>query len=88
MFFVKALPLSPDMNIELMSQHLHKVFNTYNVNILFTTHNLPCRVNQVMFNPQQMQAMQQRQMALMQQQQNTQGGAPPAGQDLASSINQ
>ena len=65
MFFVKALPLSPEMKvsyqllcsqhsiqIDEMNQQLERVFNTYNVNILFTTHHFPCRVNQAMFNPQ------------------------------------
>jgi hypothetical protein len=65
MFFVKALPLSPEMDvsesslfpncflqIELMQNHLNEVFNTYNINILFTTHHLPCKVNQSHFNPQ------------------------------------
>jgi hypothetical protein len=66
MFFVKALPLSPEMNIDLMNQHLAKVFNTYNVNILFTTHHLPSKVQVAAFNPGQMQAMQQRQAQLMQ----------------------
>ena len=46
MFFVKALPLSPQMNIDDMNTQLARVFNTYNVNILFCTHHLPCRVNQ------------------------------------------
>jgi hypothetical protein len=44
MFFVKALPLSPDMDLELMNQNLAKVFNTYNVNILFCTHHFPSKV--------------------------------------------
>jgi hypothetical protein len=61
MFFVKALPLSPEMDIDTMNQHLAKVFNTYNVNILFCTHHLPSKVQQAQFNPDQMQAMQQRQ---------------------------
>ena len=42
MFFVKALPLSPDSEIDDMNTKLELVFNTYNVNILFTTHHLPC----------------------------------------------
>jgi hypothetical protein len=46
MFFVKALPLSPEMKIDEMNQQLAKVFNTYNVNILFTTHHLPSKVQQ------------------------------------------
>ena len=47
MFFVKALPLSPQMDTEHLSQPamLGKVFNTYNVNILFCTHHLRCMVN-------------------------------------------
>jgi hypothetical protein len=44
MFFVKALPLSPEMDIDTMNQNLAKVFNTYNVNILFCTHHLPSKV--------------------------------------------
>lgn len=51
MFFVKALPLSPEMKINEMNQHLEKVFNTYNVNILFTTHHLPSKVQIANFNP-------------------------------------
>jgi len=66
MFFVKALPLSPEMKIDEMNQQLAKVFNTYNVNILFTTHHLPSKVQVSNFNPGQMQAMQQRQAQLMQ----------------------
>jgi hypothetical protein len=69
MFFVKALPLSPDMDLKMLSENLQQVFNTYNVNILFTTHNLPSHVSKQVFNPQQMQAMQQRQQALLQQNQ-------------------
>ena len=69
MFFVKALPLSPEMDLDNMNQHLAQVFNTYNVNILFTTHHLPSRVNQMQFNPDQMQAMQQRQQQMLQQNQ-------------------
>jgi hypothetical protein len=57
MFFVKALPLSPEMDIELMNQNLAKVFNTYNVNILFCTHHLPSKVVTAQFDPAQMQAM-------------------------------
>ena len=60
MFFVKALPISPKMDVEYLSQNLHKVFNTYNTNILFTTHHLRCKVNQNRFDPAQMQQMQQR----------------------------
>jgi len=60
MFFVKALPLSPQMDIEDLSSKLEQVFNTYNVNILFCTHNLPCKVNENQFDPVQMQMMQQR----------------------------
>ena len=62
MFFVKALPLSPDMKTEELELPgvREKVFNTYNVNILFCTHHLPCRVNQSNFNPQQMNQMQQK----------------------------
>ena len=51
MFFIKALPLSPDMKLEEMNQQLERVFNTYNVNILFCTHNLPCKVSQNKFDP-------------------------------------
>ena len=54
MFFVKALPLSNKMNIDEMNQQLARVFNTYNVNILFCTHHLPCKVNNNNFDPQQM----------------------------------
>ena len=60
MFFVKALPLSPQMDIEDLSSKLEQVFNTYNVNILFCTHNQPCKVNENQFDPVQMQMMQQR----------------------------
>lgn len=87
MFFVKALPLSPEMDIDAMTNNMQAVFNTYNINILFTTHHLPCKVNQSHFNPQQMQQMQQRQMQLvqqqqqqMQQQQMMMGGAPGGSQ--------
>jgi len=45
MFFVKALPLSPQMDVDMLVTMLGKVFNTYNVNILFTTHHLRCIVN-------------------------------------------
>ena len=48
-----------------MNQNLAKVFNTYNVNILFTTHHLPCKVQVAQFDPMQMQAMQQRQQQLL-----------------------
>jgi len=64
MFFVKALPLSPSMPIDEMSQQLARVFNTYNVNILFCTHHLPCIVNTNNFDPQQMAMMQQRQLQM------------------------
>lgn len=57
MFFVKALPISPQMDVEHLQQNLHKVFNTYNINILFTTHHLRCRVNQNRFDPAMMQQM-------------------------------
>jgi len=70
MFFVKALPLSPEMNIDLMNQHLARVFNTYNVNILFTTHHLPSKLQMENFNPGQMQAIQQRHAQLLQNNQN------------------
>jgi len=74
MFYVKSLPLSPDMNVSIliiiknkklykideMSEHLHTVFNTYNLNILFTTHHMPAKVNVNAFNPAQMQSMQQK----------------------------
>jgi len=50
MFYVKSLPLSPDMDIEEMSSHIHSVFNTYNLNILFTTHHLPAKVHFNVFN--------------------------------------
>jgi hypothetical protein len=33
-----------------MNNHLHEVFNTYNINILFTVFALPCRVS-LGFNP-------------------------------------
>jgi hypothetical protein len=75
MFFVKALPLSPQMDVEQLSSMLSKVFNTYNVNILFTTHHLRCKVNQNRFDPAQMQQMQMRQMQMMQQQMRP--GMPP-----------
>ena len=45
MFFVKALPLSHDMDIEEMTKNLAEVFNTYNVNILFTVAALPAKVS-------------------------------------------
>jgi hypothetical protein len=47
LFFIKALPLSKVMPIETMSQpdELPKVFNTYNLNILFTIAALPCKVS-------------------------------------------
>ena len=67
MFFVKALPLSPQMDIEDLSSKLEQVFNTYNVNILFCTHNLPCKVNENQFDPVQMQMMQQAGPAAMQE---------------------
>jgi len=60
MFFIKALPLAPDSDIDDMASKLDQVFNTYNVNILFTTHHLPCVVKEEQFNPGQMQQMQQR----------------------------
>jgi hypothetical protein len=66
MFFVKALPLSPQMDIDDLQNKLEKVFNTYNVNILFCTHHLPCKVQLNQFDPQKMQQMQQRQMQIMQ----------------------
>ena len=59
-----------------MGAHLQKVFNTYNVNILFTTHPLPAKVNLNHFNPAQMQAMQQKQQQLMQAQ-NPDGAMVP-----------
>lgn len=51
MFFVKALPLSPQMDTEDLSSKLQTVFNTYNVNILFCTHHLPVKINENKFNP-------------------------------------
>jgi hypothetical protein len=57
------------MDTDELNAKLQKVFNTYNVNILFCTHHLPCVVQQNQFDPNQMAAMQQRQMQLMQQQQ-------------------
>lgn len=57
MFFVKALPISQEMNVMIidlsfvnlsqvqeMNMNLADVFNTYNVNILFTIAALPSRV--------------------------------------------
>ena len=69
MFFVKALPLSPVMNvsfyyfinfyyIENMSNHLSHVFNLFNLNIMFTTNHMPCKLNIDSFNPNQMAQMQ------------------------------
>lgn len=45
MFFVKALPLSADMDIEEMTDNMKVVFHTYNVNILFTLAALPAKIN-------------------------------------------
>ena len=58
MFFIKALPLSQDMNVSIsclrlslqvdeMNGNLVDVFNTYNVNILFTVAALPAKVSMV-----------------------------------------
>lgn len=47
LFFVKALPLSSKMEIEAMNQNLPRVFNTYNLNILFTVASLPTKVTMV-----------------------------------------
>ena len=44
MFFVKALPLSNDMDIKEMEVFSEEVFNDYNVNILFNIAALPSRV--------------------------------------------
>lgn len=46
MFFVKGLPLSPESDLDEMNSKLELVFNTYNVNILFCTNHLPCRVQE------------------------------------------
>jgi hypothetical protein len=69
MFFVKALPLSPQMDIDQLETMLSKVFNTYNVNILFCTNHLRCIVNQSKFDPVQAEEMRARQMQMMQKQQ-------------------
>lgn len=60
MFMVKALPLKQDMDIDFMEKHKQVVFNTYNVNILFTTHHLRSKVKENRFDPAMMQQMQQR----------------------------
>ena len=56
MFFIKALPISNEMNVshqdswyfykvDEMNKNLLEVYNTYNVNILFTVAALPSRVS-------------------------------------------
>jgi len=68
MFFIKALPLSHDMNVRILSHsnllqvdemngNLGEVFNTYNVNILFTVAALPARVGLAGGPPGMMPAM-------------------------------
>jgi len=44
-FFIKALPLSNEMDIAAMKEDVAKVFNSYNLNIMFTISALPCKVS-------------------------------------------
>ena len=33
------------MNIDYLQDNIDQVFNDYNINILFTTHSMPCKVS-------------------------------------------
>ena len=46
-----------------MRENISSVFNRYNINIMFTTHHLPCRLVENKFDPQVMKVYAARKIA-------------------------